>query len=88
METISSWEGRGISGAEESGPASWQRWGPSQLDKCWNGAPQRKGEHPGKGCEEKGHRDEVGVGVAQAADPQRRRLSPQSREELSSCSGC
>lgn len=71
---------------------------PGQLDKRWNVAPQRKGA-PRGACEEKGHpvggggtggEGGVGtgrVGLAQAADPERRRLSLQT-EELSSCSGC
>lgn len=67
---------RGRGGAQ----ASWTSAG--------MGLHREKGSTQGRDVKRRDTGMRWGWGVAQAADPQRRRLSPQSREELSSCSGC
>lgn len=78
--------------------ALWKTWNPSQLGWCWNVAQQRGRECPGA---ERAHvrvegikRKNMGLGstgregLARGCSPERRGLSLQNREELSSRSGC
>lgn len=71
-----------------------QLFGAAGAQASWTSSgmrlPRQKGNTQGRGVKrrETGLGDTGQEGLAQAADPQRRRVSPQSREELSSGSGC